>query len=126
MITDYLIKNLTGSDEDSFMQSLGTASSASGASSFMETLGTPPSKWYSSLASQTDEDFQERLEYLWENHSNSFNLAKKYRIIHSYERTNHKDSEELFKEWINGELKDRDIFINDWLLTYMQIKKFIK
>jgi|SRR3989344_7424855 len=95
-------------------------------SRFIETLtrGAPfeDQDW----DSETDENFSRKLEYLWENHSNSFNLAKKYRIIKNYESLKKKSSEDLWRQWVTGRLRKRDIDINDWLLTYMQIKDFIK
>lgn len=66
------------------------------------------------------------LNYLWENYSENFSLLQYYNEIKNYERKYGFPSKDLFEQWKRGTALFRDIYINDWLNKYLQIKDFIQ
>ena len=66
-----------------------------------------------------------KLDYLWENYSNSFSILRNYETIKSYEKMYNRSSEQIFAQWKEGNLFERSSKVNDWLSNYIQIRSFI-
>lgn len=71
-------------------------------------------------------DYLSTLGYIWDNHTPTFSVLRLYDKIRGYENDYHKSSDELLKKWRQGTLGARDSRINDWLMSFLQIKEFIK
>jgi hypothetical protein len=65
------------------------------------------------------------VSYLWNNHSNSISLIDKYFMLSSFESKYRQTSEQLYQDWQSGQLKFIDSAYNDWLMTYLPIRKFL-
>lgn len=53
-------------------------------------------------------------------------LLEMYNLIMTYEKEYRMSSEELIKKWQENTLVVRNLQINDWISTYLQVKDFIK